>query len=71
MPAFPITASDSQDLPETVRAIYIGGSGTVVLVTRDGTTATFVGLAAGTVLPVSAARVRATGTTATSLVGLV
>lgn len=69
--AFAIAPSDGQDLPETARALYVGGGGTVSLVTKDGATVSFVGLAAGTVLPVSVARVRQTGTTATNLVGLV
>lgn len=37
--AFAIAPSDAVDLVETARAIYAGGSGTVALVTRDGTTA--------------------------------
>jgi hypothetical protein len=69
--AFAITPSDAAELTETARAIYVGGAGTIALVTKDGTTVSFVGLSAGTVLPVSTVRVLATGTTATSLVGLV
>jgi hypothetical protein len=69
--AFAIVPSDTLELAETARAIYVGGAGTMTLVTRDGGTAAFAGLAAGTVLPVSAVRVLATGTTATNLVGLV
>jgi hypothetical protein len=69
--AFAIAPSDTLELAETTRGLYIGGSGTVALVTKDGGTVTFAGLSAGTVLPVSAARVLATGTTATNLVGLV
>jgi len=69
--AFAITPSDGADLAQVVRALYIGGAGSISLVTRAGSTVAFTGLAAGTVLPVRAARVRATGTTATGLVGLV
>lgn len=69
--AFDITADDNTDFATTARAIYVGRTGDVALVTLEGTTVTFVGLQAGTVLPVSTARVRATGTTASDLIGLV
>jgi len=66
-----ITPTDGVDLSKPVRSLYIGGAGNVTLVSPYGTTTTFVGLGAGTILPVSAVRVNATGTTATSLVGLI
>lgn len=69
--AFPIAPNDAVELAETARAIYVGGAGTIALVTKEGSTVSFVGLSAGTVLPVSTVRVLATGTTATNLVGLV
>ncbi len=65
-----ITASDSVDLANPVRAIYIGGAGNVVITTVAGNDVTFSGLPAGMILPVRAKRVKATGTTATGLVGL-
>lgn len=66
-----ITPSDSGDLPTTTRGIYVGVAGNIVVDLYDGTTSiTFVGLAAGTILPVRAKRVRSTNTTATSLVAL-
>ena len=65
-----ITASDSVDLANPVRAIYVGGAGSVVITTVAGTDVTFSGLPAGMILPVRAKRVKATGTTATGLVGL-
>lgn len=68
---FAVNPSDSVDLPSVTRAIWVGGSGTVVADLAGGTTLTFTGVAAGTVLPVQARRVRATGTTATALIGLV
>jgi hypothetical protein len=54
-----------------MRALYIGGSGNVRITDPQGNVVTFVGAVAGTVLPVMAKRVWATGTTATNIIGLV
>ena len=51
------------DFEFTSRAIYAGAAGDVALVLADGATATFRGVPAGTVLPVAATRVLASGTT--------
>ena len=67
---FAITTSDSTDLVAETRAIYIGSAGDLVAVLASGDEVSFVGLGGGTVLPVRALRVKATGTTATHLVGL-
>ena len=67
---FAITPNDGADLGRVPRAIFVGGAGAIALVTKAGTTLTFSGLTAGTVLPVRAKRVLATGTTATGLIGL-
>ena len=69
--AFAITPDNGNDLAVAARAIYVGGAGSLEIVTLAGNTVVFTGLGAGTVLPCSAARVRASGTTATGLVGLV
>lgn len=70
--AVTITPHDSTNITGgAVDAIYVGGAGAAVLVFADDTTATFAGLLAGSVLPVSRVkRVNATGTTATNLLGL-
>ena len=68
---FPVTPSDATDLTEAVRALYIGSGGTVSLRTVSGATATFLSVAAGSILPVRADRVLQTGTTATDIVGVV
>lgn len=68
--AEPITPDDDNDLPFQTRAIYVGVAGDVSLVPRVGDAVTFTAVPAGTVLPVRADRVRATGTTATNLVAL-
>lgn len=67
--AFSITPADA-DMSTPARALYVGGAGNVAVVTTGGDSVTFVGVAAGTVLPVSVRRVSSTGTTATSIVGM-
>ncbi|OAM78577.1 spike base protein, RCAP_Rcc01079 family [Devosia elaeis] len=69
--AFSIVPHDTNALPETTRAIYVGGFGALRLVLASGTEITFANLPAGTALPVRATHVRATGTSATDIVGLV
>ncbi|MBJ3775078.1 spike base protein, RCAP_Rcc01079 family [Acuticoccus mangrovi] len=69
--AFSITPNDGTDLATAARAIYVGGGGDLAVVTLGGTSITFVSVAAGSVLPCSVARVLATNTTATDIVGLV
>lgn len=69
--AFPVTPSDTEDLPQTARALYVGNAGDLSLVTAGGATVTFAAVAGSMVLPVMTARVRASGTTASSIVGLV
>ena len=66
-----ITPHDDNDLSEVVRALYIGVAGNAVVITKEGDTVTFVGLQAGQILPVRVSRVKATNTTATSILGLV
>ena len=68
--AFAITGNDSADMTNATRGIYVGGAGDVKITMVGGGTVTFVAVPAGAFLPVRAARVFATGTTATSMVGL-
>jgi hypothetical protein len=70
-PMFPgaasdVTPSDTVDLA-TPSVIYVGVSGSVKVSTVQGDAVTFVGLLAGSVIPVQVSRVWATGTTATTL----
>ena len=65
-----ITPSNSTDLDELTKAVYVGGAGNIVAVDWLGNTTTFVGVLAGTVLPIRVRRVNATSTTATNLVAL-
>lgn len=68
--AIEITPDDGTDLSKPIRGLYIGVGGEVTLITAGSETVRFIGLVAGTILPVRSTRVLASGTTATDLVGL-
>ena len=68
---FSVTPHDSNSLPETIRALFVGTGGSVTLATGDDAAVTFDNIADGTILPVRARAVLDTGTTAGGLVGLV
>jgi hypothetical protein len=68
--ALAVTPSDAQPLAAVTRALYVGQGGDLAVVMAGGQTVTFQGLPAGSLLPVRAARVRATGTTAAGIVAL-
>lgn len=65
-----VTASDATDLTGA-RGLYIGVGGDVAVrcVNSSSTTVTFVGVPAGTILPIRVTRVMA-ATTATSIVAI-
>lgn len=63
-----VTPNDSVDLATVPRAIYIGVSGDLSIEDKDGTVVTLVGLAAGIWHPIRPYKVRATSTTADSIV---
>lgn len=66
-----VTPNNSVDLPGgQARAFYIGGAGSIVLRDSAGDDVTFVAVNSGSILPVSAKRVLASGTTATNIVAL-
>lgn len=67
---FTITPSNTVDFTTLAKSIWVGVAGNVTLVTSRGTTLTFVGCQAGSIIPVEARRVDVTGTTATSLVAI-
>ena len=70
--AFSIIPDDGTPLPEPVRGLYVGSAGDVTAeMMSGGMPVTFANVPGGTVLPVRATKVTATGTTATALVGLV
>lgn len=66
----PVTPSDSLDLAQVALALYVESAGAISFVTAAGQTRT-VQVASNSILPVGAARVRATGTTATGIHALV
>lgn len=68
-----VSPSDSADVTTSfdVRGLWVGGAGNVAVRLPGSVTAvTFVGVAAGTLLPIQAVRVMSTNTTATSIVAL-
>lgn len=65
-----VTPNDSADLTSVARGLYVGGAGAVNVDMPDGSTVLFSGVNSGQILPVRVRRVRATSTTATSIVAL-
>jgi hypothetical protein len=65
-----ITPADGSDLAYPNASIYIGGNGNIKVTTEEGDVVTFVGVVAGTILPVSCKRVWSASTTATNLVAI-
>ena len=65
-----ITPNDSTTFLRT-RALWVGGAGNIVVrMAGDAADQTLVGVPAGTLLPIAVDRVKATNTTATSIVAL-
>lgn len=64
-----VTPSDSTvfDTPVT---LYVGGSGNLTVTDTSGAQVTFSSVPSGQILPLYVLSVRATGTTATNIVGL-
>jgi len=68
---FSITPDDQAELPRATKAIYVGQGGDITLRSMRGVTdVTFTNVASGSILDVRVRAIRATGTTATDLVGL-
>lgn len=69
--AVAVTPSDTVDLTSPAKALYVGVTGNVVAIPLgSGVAVTFVGVPAGTILPIQCKRVNSTSTTATSIVAL-
>jgi hypothetical protein len=68
--AYAITPNDGANLPEPVRMIVVGVSGTIAYVNRMGQNRVTATLPVGS-YPFCAIRVLATGTTASQLTGFV
>ncbi len=68
---FPITPEDNADLEYVTKGLYVGGGGDIVLRTKsDDVDIAFRQVPSGTILPVRAVAIRATGTSASDIVGL-
>ncbi|MHC0055454.1 spike base protein, RCAP_Rcc01079 family [Actibacterium sp. D379-3] len=65
-----VTPSDAAALPVLSRALYVGAGGDLAVVTAGGQSVVFTGVPAGSLLPVRAARVLATGTSAGAILAL-
>ena len=68
--AFAVTPSNTVDLAQVTRGIYVGVSGDLKVDMVAGGTVTFVDLAAGMIHPIAAKRIYQTGTDATNIIGL-
>lgn len=69
--AFPIVPADEHDLVCITRALYIGIGGDVAVAMADLLSVTFENVPAGTILPIRVRAVRASGTSAGAILGLV
>jgi len=66
-----VTTNDAANLPTTpTRALYVGVGGDIVVDSSATTSITFKNVPPGTMLPLAVFRVRATGTTASSIVAI-
>jgi len=68
---FAVTPSDTLDLQETARALYIGAGGDLSVAMATGETVLLKAVPQGAILPVRAIRVHQSGTTASAIVALV
>lgn len=67
---FAVTPSDTVAFATMTRGLYVGGTGDVAVIMRSGAALTFSAVPAGTLLPIQASQVKATGTTASLILGL-
>ena len=68
--AFPIVPSDSAELSQATKAIYVGTGGNIALrPLHSGVDVVYRNVASGSYLTIRASHVRVTGTTAADLVG--
>ena len=64
-----VTPSDSAFV--SFVGLYVGGAGNIAVTGGDGADVSFSSVPGGTILPLRIIRVKATGTTASGLVGLI
>lgn len=65
-----LTPSDSVNETQSFRAIYVGTTGNIALVSERGNVVTFPNVAVG-IFPVGGVRINVTNTTASNLIGFV
>jgi hypothetical protein len=65
-----VVKSDSTDLANAARSLYIGNGGDIKVTTAGGDEITFGGVPSGSILPVRVTRVWSTGTDASNIVAL-
>jgi hypothetical protein len=69
MGCFAVTPSDTVNFDYVARALYVGTTGTVIVVGQNGVSVTFTAVPAGALLPVACIRVGASSS-ASNIVGL-
>lgn len=65
-----VTPSDTLVFNPPLTALWVGGAGALTVVTAQGSSLLFSAVAAGVLIPLQVAKVMATGTVATAIVGL-
>ncbi len=65
-----VTPSDSVDLTQVSRAVYVGGTGDLAVTMKEGGNVIFRNVIGGTVIAIRASRVLSAGTSATDIVAL-
>lgn len=65
----PITPADGVIFPST-RAVFVGSTGDLAVTFISGVECTFTNVPDGTTLPIAVIEIKATGTTASDIIGL-
>jgi len=65
-----MTEHDSNELSIIPRGVYVGQTGDIVAIGKDGVEVTFINATAGTLLPIRPLIIKSTDTSASDLVGL-
>lgn len=65
-----VTPSNSVDLTQPSRALWVGGAGNIAVEMLDGGTQVFEGVVAGSLIPIQVTRVNLTNTSATLIVAV-
>ena len=65
-----VTPSDSVDLSNITRAVYVGTTGNMKVTMQDSGTVLFTGIPAGTTLPIRVSRIFSATTTAATIIAL-